>query len=220
MINSALRGLGLRAQSPIDPDEINRNLATGATLPAFFYTEPGIAELEDELVFRPSWQIVGVEPEVRNVGDYFTTDISGYGFTVPIVVLRDKEMALRAFANVCRHRAHSVVVGCGNRKTLQCSYHGWVYGLDGCLRAVPRSNEGGLPPFEQLGLVPLAVDSWKGYVFVSLKPTETLARRSGSFPRFSRARASTSPSRTRTSSRNSSTRGSCTATAAPPTGRR
>jgi choline monooxygenase len=55
-------------------------LGAGATLPSLFYTEPGIAELEDELVFRPSWQIVGIEPELRNVGDYFTTDIAGYGF--------------------------------------------------------------------------------------------------------------------------------------------
>ena len=147
-----------------------------------FYTEPAIAELEDELIFRPSWQIVGIEPELRGVGDYFTTDISGYGFSVPIVVLRDEEMTLRAFVNVCRHRAHSVVVGCGTRKSLQCTYHGWVYGLNGCLRAVPRSSEGGLPPFDQLGLLPLSVDSWMGYIFVSLKPQEPLADALGEFP--------------------------------------
>ena len=116
MINFVVRGITVSAQPEIDPDEIDRILAEGATLPAVFYTDPTIAELEDELIFRPSWQIVGVEPELRNVGDYFTTEISGYGFAVPIVVLRDEEMQLRAFVNVCRHRAHFVVVGSGNRK--------------------------------------------------------------------------------------------------------
>lgn len=182
VINYALRGLGLGSQATVDPDEMDQILSEGATLPAVFYTDPNIAELEDELIFRPAWQIVGVEPELRNVGDYFTTTIEGFGFAVPIVVLRDEERQLRAFINVCRHRAHFVCVGNGNRKSLQCTYHGWVYGLNGCLRAVPRSGEGGLPPFEQLGLHPLAVESWKGYIFVSLKPVETLTEALGEFP--------------------------------------
>jgi len=180
-INFTVRHMQSRA-SEIDPDEIDRLLAEGATLPAIFYTDPDIAGLEDELIFRPSWQIVGVEPELRNVGDYFTTEIGGFDFTVPIVVLRDEERRLRAFINVCRHRAHFVATGQGNRKSLQCTYHGWVYGLNGCLRAVPRSNEGGLPPFEQLGLFPLPVDSWKGYIFVTLKEVEPLSAALGEFP--------------------------------------
>jgi phenylpropionate dioxygenase-like ring-hydroxylating dioxygenase large terminal subunit len=119
---------------------------------------------------------------LRNVGDYFTTDIGGYGFAVPIVVLRDEEMALRAFVNLCRHRPHPVVVGGGNCQSLECAHLGWVYGLDGALRAVQSSSAGGLPPFEQLGLLPLSVDSWKGYVFVSLKAAESLADALGEFP--------------------------------------
>lgn len=182
MINFAPRKVGLGSRAAVDPDEMDQILSEGATLPGVFYTDPGIAELEDELIFRPSWQIVGIEPELRNVGDYFTTEISGFGFTVPIVVLRDKDRQLRAFVNVCRHRAHIVVLGNGNRKSLQCSYHGWVYGLNGCLRAVPRSKEGGFPPFEQLGLYPLPVDTWKGYVFVSLRADEPLADAIGEFP--------------------------------------
>jgi len=116
--------------------EIDGLLAEGVTLPAVFYTDPDIARLEDEFIFGPSRQIVGVEPELRNVGDYFTTEIGGFDFT----------------------------------------------GLNGCLRAVPRSNEGGLPPFEQLGLFPLPVDSWKGYIFVTLKEVEPLSAALGEFP--------------------------------------
>ena len=182
MINFALRGVELGSQPKVDPDDMDRILAVGATLPAIFYTDPGIAEIEDELIFRPSWQVVGVEPELRNVGDYFTTEIVGTYFAVPIVVLRDEEMQLRAFINVCRHRAHFIAVGEGNHKSLECTNDGWVYGLNGCLRAVPRSEEGGLPPFEQLGLYPLPIETCKGYIFVSLKGQEPLADALGEFP--------------------------------------
>jgi phenylpropionate dioxygenase-like ring-hydroxylating dioxygenase large terminal subunit len=182
VVNFALRDLGLTMPPVLDPDEVDRILAAGATLPSVFYTDAVIAALEDDLIFRPSWQMVGIEAELPNVGDYFTSDISGFDFVVPVVVLRDEDMALRAFVNVCRHRAHAVAVGSGNRKSLQCTYHGWVYGLNGCLRAVPRSNEGGLPPFEELSLFPLQVASWKGYIFTALRPEESLDDALGEFP--------------------------------------
>jgi phenylpropionate dioxygenase-like ring-hydroxylating dioxygenase large terminal subunit len=166
----------------IDADEMDRILADGATLPAPFYTDERIARLEDRLVWRREWQMVGVEPEVRNVGDFFTTHISGFDFVVPIVVVRGKDSKLRAFINVCRHRAHFVALGCGNRKSLQCTYHGWTYGLDGCLRAVPRSEEGGLPPFEKLTLYPLPIETWKGFIFVALEPQHGLAEALGELP--------------------------------------
>lgn len=159
----------------VDPDEIDRILAEGATLPGSFYTDPRIATLEDEAVFRRTWQIVGVEPEVRRPGDFFTSHISGTNFSVPIVVTRADDGRLRAFVNVCRHRAHFVAVGCGHKKFLQCSYHGWTYKLDGSLNSVPRSDEGGLPPFDRLGLYDLPVDTWRGYVFVALQPAEPLS---------------------------------------------
>jgi len=169
---------------PVDPEEMDRILGDGATLPAVFYIDPKIAQLEDELIWRRSWQVVGVEPELRKVGDYLTEHITGTNFKVPIVVVRDEDMQLRAFINVCRHRAHYVATGRGNRKTLQCSYHGWTYGLNGCLRGVPRQSEGGLPPFEQLGLYPLPIETWAGYIFVCLDPQEPLMEFLGEFPRI------------------------------------
>ncbi len=164
-----------RSMADVDASRIDSLLDDGATLPGIFYTDEGIAALEDELIWRPSWQIVGVEPEVRNAGDYLTSHISGTGFTVPIVVTRDRDLQLRAFVNVCRHRAHFVAVGCGHKRFLQCSYHGWTYELNGCLKSVPRSEEGGLPPLDRLSLYPLAVDTWKGYIFVTLREAEPLS---------------------------------------------
>jgi phenylpropionate dioxygenase-like ring-hydroxylating dioxygenase large terminal subunit len=175
---------GAVAELGLDAEEMDRILAEGATLPAPFYTSEQIAKLEDELIWRRSWQPVGVEPELAKVGDYFTSHIHGFDFKVPIVVVRDEELQLRAFINVCRHRAHYVATGTGNRKTLQCTYHGWTYGLNGCLRGVPRQSEGGLPPFEQLGLYPLPIETWAGYIFVCLDPQEPLMDALGEFPRI------------------------------------
>ncbi len=166
--------MNVRPLPDLDPDEIDRLLAQGSTLPASFYTDPRIAALEDELIFRRSWQIVGVEPEVRSAGDYFTSHISGTDFAVPVVVARGEDGILRAFVNVCRHRAHFVAVDCGSKKFLQCTYHGWTYELDGSLKSVPRSGEGGLPPFDELGLYELPVGTWRGYIFVTLREAEPL----------------------------------------------
>jgi phenylpropionate dioxygenase-like ring-hydroxylating dioxygenase large terminal subunit len=89
---------------------------------------------------------------------------------LPVVLTRDRDDILRAFANVCRHRGAIVAEGAGERGTLQCPYHAWTYGLDGCLRAAPRTA--GDPDFDAagLGLVPMAVVTWGPFVFVNPDP--------------------------------------------------
>ncbi len=101
----------------------------GTTLPAWIYSCPSLYRLEQEAVFKETWQVVGRAEEVVRPGDFFTTELQGE----PLVVCRDREGRLRCHYNVCRHRAGQVACGKGNRKVLQCSYHGWTYGLDGCL---------------------------------------------------------------------------------------
>jgi choline monooxygenase len=80
-----------------------------------------------------------------------------------VVVTRDRDDTLRAFANVCRHRGSIVARGAGERGTLQCPYHAWTYGLDGRIRAAPRSHG----EADGLGLVPMAVGSWGPFLFVN-----------------------------------------------------
>jgi choline monooxygenase len=86
---------------------------------------------------------------------------------VPVVVVRDHDGRLNGFVNICRHRATEVAQGRGKRETLQCPYHAWTYGLDGCLRAAPRSERE--PEFDpsELGLIRLAVDTWGPLLFVN-----------------------------------------------------
>jgi phenylpropionate dioxygenase-like ring-hydroxylating dioxygenase large terminal subunit len=131
------------------------------TLPWNWYFEPEILRREQETIFRRAWQYVGHLGQVGEPGSYF----AGRAGDVPVVVTRPADGELRAFLNVCRHRGSVLVEGDGKRATLQCPYHAWTYGLDGALRAAPRSDE--TAPREELGLLPLRVDTWGPFVFVN-----------------------------------------------------
>jgi choline monooxygenase len=116
---------------------------------------------------------------VADPGSFFTSDAAG----IPVVVVRDKEGSVRAFLNVRRHRGSLVCEGEGRRETLQCPYHAWTYGLDGSLRAAPRTErEEGFDKSE-LGLVPVQVDAWGPFVFVNPDPdAPPLAEHLGELP--------------------------------------
>src|SRR5579875_1545807 len=133
------------------------------TLPYGWYSDPEILRREQERIFRSAWQYVGHTGELASPG-YFAAQAG----RAPVVVTRARDGVLRAFLNVCRHRGFPVADGSGSRETLQCPYHAWTYGLDGCLRAAPRSEEEPHFPQDELGLVPVAVDTWGPFVFVSL----------------------------------------------------
>lgn len=166
----------------LDPARVDGLLASGRTLPAVFYTDDTIARLEDQLIFRRSWQLAGTVVELARPGDYITLRISN----VPVVVVRDKDDQVRAFVNVCTHRAQTIVTGEGSCANLQCRYHGWTFGLDGQLSGVPGWRTGELPPFEELGLTPVPVEVWAGLVFVAIEPEGSLAEQLGDLPEVMR----------------------------------
>ncbi len=133
------------------------------TIPSRWYFDPELAELEKRVLFDGSWQLAGRAEAVAEPGGFMTTDIAGE----PILVLRDGDGVLRAFANVCRHRAAPLLTQpCGKVSKLRCRYHGWTYDLAGRLRGVPEFD--GVQGFcrEDNGLHPLSVDSWGPLVWV------------------------------------------------------
>ena len=89
------------------------------TLPWRWYADPDVARLEDERIFRRTWQYAGRVDQVAEPGTYFTARAGD----IPIVVTRDRDAVVRAFVNVCRHRGSIVARGEGRRDTLQCGYH-------------------------------------------------------------------------------------------------
>jgi len=150
-------------------------LADGRTLPYDWYSDPAVLRLERDRIFRRAWQYAGRVDQVAEPGSFFTCDLGG----IPIVVVRDEQGGLRAFLNVCRHRGSLVCEGEGKRASLQCPYHAWTYGLDGSLRAAPRSDRELDFDASRLGLRPASVEPWGPFVFVSpdaeaLPLTETL----------------------------------------------
>ena len=172
----------------------------GFALPAHWYTNRAYFERERDLVLRRSWQFAAHTAQLENSGDQLVTTIAG----VPVVLLRDEDRELRGFVNICRHRAHPVVFESGNRKTLQCLYHGWTYNLDGCLRRAPRAELELDFDKSQFGLAPVQVAVWGPMVWVNVdagapsrSASGSAACRSSSASAASTSRRSRSPSSAR-----------------------
>ena len=142
----------------IEPD-----LSLASTLPARLYLDPAVLDFERERIFYRSWQWVGHTSRLTQDGDYATTAV----LEQPLVLLRDGA-ELRGFYNVCRHRGGAVAVGEGNRRTLQCHYHGWTYGLDGSLRGTPDFAAARCFDRAASGLLPVPVAQAAGLLFTNL----------------------------------------------------
>jgi phenylpropionate dioxygenase-like ring-hydroxylating dioxygenase large terminal subunit len=133
------------------------------TLPYAWYTDGDVLRREQERIFRRAWQYAGPAEHVAAPQSFLTCSAGD----VPIVVARDREGLLRAFANVCRHRGSIVAAGRGRRATLQCPYHAWTYELDGTLKAAPRADRESGFDLSGLSLAPAAVETWGPFVFVN-----------------------------------------------------
>jgi choline monooxygenase len=147
----------LRAFDPALPLERAR------TIPSAWYHDPAILTAERRCIFGDAWLAVGRVDQVAAPGSYFTAEVGGE----PILVVRDDGGTLRAFFNVCRHRAARVVCEAeGQASRLRCRYHGWTYDLTGRLRGTPEFD--GVAEFrrEDNGLAPLAVAVWGPLVWV------------------------------------------------------
>ena len=136
------------------------------SLPGWVYHDPEYFRVEMERLIRPAWQIVCHANDIKEAGAWRTLEILGES----ILVIRGGDGAVRAFANVCRHRGSRLVDGeAGCTKRLTCPYHAWTYGADGRLVAVPsREDYPGLDP-DGLGLLPVELEAWHGFLFVRLE---------------------------------------------------
>ncbi|MFA5121747.1 SRPBCC family protein [Zavarzinia sp.] len=148
---------------PIALDALIARRRPGYSLEAPFYSSPEVFAADMELIFGRHWIFVGVEPDVPEPGDCYTVEIG----TSPVLILRDDDMQIRAFHNVCRHRGAKLVdrekATVGN---LVCRYHQWTYGLDGKLLFAEHMGQG----FDRSchGLKPVHLRSLAGLLFVCL----------------------------------------------------
>ncbi len=170
--------------------DVHEQIECAHTLASNFYTDPAILEIEKTRIFLRTWQLVGtlghqcgeVNGGKRTIADpesFFTTEVAGE----PVIVVRDKQGVLRAFSNVCRHRAGPIALGSGCKNVLRCQYHGWTYTLDGRLIGTPDVE--GVEFFDRstMGMVPLRLETWEQFIFVNFDlQAEPLAAYLGKIP--------------------------------------
>jgi len=134
------------------------------TLPARYYTDPAIFHDEIERLFFGRWICVGRTERIPNAGDYFLVELANES----VIVTRPADGALRAFYNVCRHRGTRMCTTSEGSlgASIQCPYHGWTYGLDGCLIGAPHMEQPGFTRADY-PLNTVAIDTWDGHIFLN-----------------------------------------------------
>ena len=170
--------------SPVDFARVSKGFdsdpAKSYTLKAEAYTELRWMDLERDEIFKRTWQWVCHSEKLREPGSYVTIDIAGQ----PICIVRDNDAVLRAFYNVCKHRAHELLRGEGQTRRIMCPYHAWTYDLTGRLRRAPETDN--LVDFNvsNICLDQVRVEEFCGFVYVNLDPNAVpLAEASGDLGR-------------------------------------
>lgn len=151
----------------LQPVATGPDLLDDWSLPGWLYVDPEFFEAEKRMFLRSAPQVVCHENDIAEPGEWRTLEYLGES----VIVIRGDDGQARAFANVCRHRGSRLVDGSGGcDRVLTCPYHAWSYARDGRLVGVPhRSEYPGLKP-EELGLKPVALENWRGFLFVTLEP--------------------------------------------------
>jgi choline monooxygenase len=164
-------------------EAIKRPIEDAAPPPAAYYTSHELYEREVDRIFFREWQWAGNAAQLAEPGSYFALTIA----SEPVVVVRGRDGVLRAFSAVCRHRGAIIATGLGKCAAFTCPYHGWTYSLTGELVAAPEMDQARGFDRRRYGLVPLAVETWEGIVFVNFDPhPRPLAETLGDLPDFIR----------------------------------
>ena len=137
------------------------------------YISEEFYQRESEKIFKSEWLCVGRDEELPKKGDFKAKRIEAANAS--IIVVRGRDMEVRAFHNMCSHRGNTVVSESGHETfgsnracVLTCRFHGWVYGADGSLMDVPQENR--FPDnFDKSenGLAAVHTDVWEGFIFVN-----------------------------------------------------
>ncbi|MBC7496747.1 MAG: Rieske (2Fe-2S) protein, partial [Sphingomonadaceae bacterium] len=132
-------------------------------MPQALYIGDAAYAFDLDAIFARSWLFAGFEAEARGRGDYIAMSIG----PSPVLIVRGRDGALRAFHNSCRHRGSLLCKpGTGTLARLTCPYHRWTYGLDGALLAAGRMGEDFDKSLYPLGAIQL--ETVAGAIFICL----------------------------------------------------
>ncbi|HTQ30271.1 MAG TPA: SRPBCC family protein [Opitutaceae bacterium] len=178
------------AQPPMSVADIQRGISAAAelplaaarTIPAQAYTSEEFFEWETRHLLRGGWQCVAHVSQIPAAGDFLNLDLLGE----PIIVVHDKDGAVRVLSRVCPHRAMDIMPdgfgydghgpaeakpdapACGHTRIFLCPYHAWTFELDGRLKACPEMHQAEGFARDDFGLKPFRSEVWNGFVFVNL----------------------------------------------------
>ncbi len=133
-------------------------------MPSHLYLDPSVYEIEKRQIFAKTWHYIGHESHVADVGDYLTLTIGDDR----VFVIRDQSRGLCGFHNVCRHRAHQLLEGAGNVRSIVCPYHAWTYKTDGSLHHARFGGEMANFNPEEFCLPEISVEVVHGLIFVNV----------------------------------------------------
>ncbi|MCF8511426.1 MAG: Rieske 2Fe-2S domain-containing protein [Rhodobacteraceae bacterium] len=148
--------------------ELHQNVSVpferARAMPKSVYTSAAFVAQEQAHVFAKDWVCAGRAETLPNPGDYLTLTLAG----APVIVLRDRDGALRAMSNVCRHRMSTLLEGRGNTRAIVCPYHAWTYNLDGTLRGAPAMTLNETFCKDSVALPKVRCEIWQGWILITL----------------------------------------------------
>lgn len=152
----------------IRPIDDPAGIRTARTLPASWYASPEHHLRELAGVWRAEWVCIGDADDMPVAGAWRSFSVGG----LPVLVVRDRDGVLRAFLNVCRHRAAPLCEpgGSGSGAALSCPYHAWLYRLDGSLARAHGVGEPDNFDLADHSLRPVGISDWRRWVFVHADP--------------------------------------------------
>lgn len=152
-----------------------------ACLPPACYADNDHLKAEMANIFQRKWVSIGRADRFKATGDFGTMDIGG----VPVILLRDGDGRLRAYANSCRHRGARLLDGEGNCRGIKCPFHGWTYKLDGRLAGAAHMEGAAGFDRQDNGLIEFKTGEALGFAFVCLdRNAPDLADQLGDFAQF------------------------------------
>lgn len=142
---------------------MNSNTDIHYALEAKYYTSEEIFAKERATLLSKTWLFACHESEILNMGDYYAFELCGES----LFVIRGKDEQIRTFYNVCQHRAHQLVQGKGNCRSIICPYHSWTYELEGRLRSGPNLSSVESLDRHRICLQQVKTENFHGFIFVN-----------------------------------------------------
>ena len=131
------------------------------------YVNPERYEKEIERIYKNLPLALCLSSEIPNANSHRAMNV----IDTPVLITRAKDMKVRAFLNVCRHRGSQVCEeGSGEKRNFICPYHAWTYNHEGELIGMYGEKTFGEINKEDFGLIELNCEERAGLIWVMLSP--------------------------------------------------